>query len=617
MSALMQIYEPGQTPAPHEVKTAVGIDLGTTHSVVAVVHEGQAVAIEDAQGRTLFPSVVSYSTDAAPLVGWEARRLFQEGHAHTVASIKRLMGRGVDEVAHVSPHLAAKIDAHQEDGVPRLQLCGTRRTAVEISADILRYLKNLAEEAMDKEVEQAVITVPAYFDDAARLATRDAARLAGLDVLRLVNEPTAAALAYGLEHASEGIYAIYDLGGGTFDFSLLRLERGVFQVLATAGDTALGGDDVDHALAERFVAMHGGVIAGGLLAAARKAKELLVLCPEVAMRHDEKEMLLSRDGLHAIVKPLIERSLHIAAMAMQDAQLTREQIEGVVLVGGSTRLVAVREAVETFFGKEPLCNVDPDRVVAYGAARQAHLLAGGMDGDADATGHLLLDVTPLSLGLEMMGGLVEKVIHRNSPIPTTMAQEFTTYQDGQTAMMIHVVQGEREMVGQCRSLAKFTLRGIPPMAAGAARIVVTFQVDADGLLTVSAEETTTGTKQVVEVKPTYGISTEEMTQMLRESMMHAKRDIMERLLVEARMESRRTIQDVRSALAHDADLLTPQELQALEAEMRGLEAACEGDDRDMIDMRHQQLQHRSAPFAQKRMDRAIAAALTGVNVSDV
>lgn len=617
MSALMQIYEPGETPAPHELKTAVGIDFGTTHSVVAVVYEGQAVAIEDADGRTLFPSIVSYSADAAPIVGWEARRLFQEGHPDTVASIKRLMGRATSEVADVSPHLAAKLETGEGDGVPRLQLCGSRRTAIEISADILRHLKNLAEEAMDKEVTHAVITVPAYFDDAARLATRDAARLAGLEVLRLVNEPTAAALAYGLDNAAEGIYAIYDLGGGTFDFSLLRLERGVFQVLATAGDTALGGDDVDNALAQLFVAKHGGEIAGGLLAAARKAKELLILCPEVKMSHDGNEIPVTREALENITKPFIERTLQIVEMAMQDAGLTHTEIKGVVLVGGSTRLMAVQEAVTTYFHQEPLHNVDPDRVVAYGAARQAHLLAGGLDGDADATGHLLLDITPLSLGLEMMGGLVEKVIHRNTPIPVTMAQEFTTYQDGQTALSIHVVQGEREMVQQCRSLAKFTLRGIPPMAAGAARIKVTFQVDADGLLTVSAEETSTGTKQVVEVKPTYGITTEEMTLMLRESMIHAKRDIMERLLVEARIEAMRTVQDVRSALAHDADLLTPQELQALEAEMRGLETACGGDDRDMIDMRHQQLQHRSAPFAQKRMDRAIAAALTGINVEDV
>lgn len=617
MSALLQIHEPGETPAPHEAKRAVGIDLGTTHSVVAIIHEGQAVAIEDAQGRTLFPSVVSYGDTPQPLVGWEARRRYQEGHGDTVASIKRLMGRSKDEVQHVAPHLQAKLGAQDEDALPRLMVAGAKRTAVEISSEILKYLRALAEDALDEEVTQAVITVPAYFDDAARLATRDAAKLAGLDVLRLVNEPTAAALAYGLEHAAEGVYAIYDLGGGTFDFSLLRLEKGVFQVLATAGDTALGGDDIDHAMALLFAEKYALTMSPQLMAACRAIKEQLSKMPQVQMQVDGVSVALDRDGLDALVKPYITRTMEVARSAMADAGLTAAELKGVVLVGGSSRLFAVREAVMDVFGQEPLYNVDPDRVVAYGAARQAHLLSGGIDGDADTGGHLLLDVTPLSLGLEMMGGLVEKIIHRNTPIPTAMAQEFTTYQDGQTAMQIHVLQGERELVHQCRSLAKFTLRGIPAMAAGAARIRVTFQVDADGLLTVSAEEATTGVKQMVEVKPTYGISTEEMTEMLRDSMVNAKRDIMERLLVEARMEARRTIQDVKSALDHDGDLLTADELKAMELEIRGLEAACNGDDRDMIDMRHQQLQHRSAPFAQKRMDRAIAAALTGVNVSEV
>ena len=583
MSNLLQIHEPGQTPEPHEHSVAVGIDLGTTHSVIACIKNGEPLAIENHEGISIIPSIVA------------------EGDER-IASIKRLMGITAKEVEKVAPQLTELLTNKGEDAIPRLKWQGNAVTPIELSAKILASLKAIAEERLGEDVNQAVITVPAYFDDAARTATKDAAALVGLDVLRLINEPTAAAFAYGLENQAEGVYAIYDFGGGTFDVSLLHLEQGVFQVLATGGDTALGGDDVDHLIAEAA----GLEVTSENLMAARRAKEAL----SDADSHDIGTITLTKEKLAELIAPLIERTLKICDSVFEDANVHRTAIQGVVLVGGSTRLEALQKAVARYFGQPPLKNVDPDRVVAFGAAAQAEQLTQGGD-------NLLLDVTPLSLGLETMGGIVEKVIWRNTPTPTTMQQEFTTYQDGQTAMDIHVLQGEREMVADCRSLGRFTLHGIPPMTAGSARITITFAIDTDGLLTVAAEETTTGTKQQIEVKPSYGLPLEEMEQMLRDSMVNAEGDIMERLLREARVEAERTLLEIKSAMAEDAELLTVEESTAIIREMDAVAAAMLGEDRDMIDVRHQQLQHVIGPFAQKRMDKAIAAALHGQSVDAI
>ena len=587
---LLQIHEPGETPDPHEDMLAIGIDLGTTHSVVAILHQGKPTPIETPQGESLIPSVIACGDDKI-VAGRQA--LLQENH---IASIKRLMGKSYGEAVALMPHLAAQLKAGEQDDLPRLALGGREYTAMELSAELLRYIKSVAEEASGKEVTQAVITVPAYFDDAARLATRDAARLAGLEVLRLINEPTAAALAYGLEQGAEGLYAIYDLGGGTFDISLLKLTQGVFQVLSTAGDVVLGGDDIDHAIASHWCREDTSLLLdSALIYKAKKAKETLELDTEL---------------LRDIAAPFVERTLAICEQALEDAAVDKESIRGVVLVGGSTRLQAVRDVVEGYFGQKPLTNLDPDRVVAYGAAQQAYQLTQGGD-------NLLLDVVPLSLGLETMGGLVEKIIHRNSPIPTVAAQEFTTYQDGQTGMSIHVLQGEREMVDQCRSLARFELTGIPPMTAGAARIRVTFQVDADGLLMVSAEEQTTGVLQEVTVQPSYGLPIERIEQMIRESMEHAREDMTQRLLAEACVEAGRSIHELESALQADGGLLDKKEQQAIQESVHQLQEALSGEDRDRIDALHQQLQHISASFAQKRMDKHIGKALKGVHVEAI
>jgi molecular chaperone HscA len=618
---LLQIHEPGETPLPHEGHKggAVGIDLGTTNSVVAVSEGGAASVLRDDHGSGLIPSVVYYADDGQVVVGETARRELLDHPEAVVSSIKRLMGRGPDEVKALAGALPYELDT-STGGMVRLRIGGRSLSPVEISADILRAVKARAEAQLDQPVTRAVVTVPAYFDDAARTATRDAARLAGLDVLRLVAEPTAAALAYGLDSGAEGLYAVYDLGGGTFDISLLHLEKGVFQVRATGGDAALGGDDIDHAIAEHFIAQRVHAFGGAaptqaevkqVLAAARLAKECLSTQDTgewmIEMAGTVSRHPLARPDIEKLAEPLVARTIALTKSVLADAQVTPAEVKGVVLVGGSTRMPLVRRAVAELFGREPLADINPDEVVAVGAALQAEALTSGSD-------TLLLDVTPLSLGLETMGGIVETLIPRNTPIPVAMAQEFTTYQDGQGAMLIHVVQGEREMVDLCRSLARFTLSGIPPMVAGAARIRVAFQVDADGLLTVSAKEATTGTEQRVEVKPSYGLSEDEMAQMLRESMEHGEADMLARLLAEARIEAERTRLAVAAALKADGDLLSPGERAAIDAAMKRVEEAVAGTDRDAVGAAAAALEEATQSFAERRMDRGIRGALSGVSI---
>jgi molecular chaperone HscA len=602
--SLLQIHEPGQTPAPHHDEAAIGIDLGTTHSVIAMAEKGQVQVLQDLCGGALIPSVVRYTASGKPLVGREAVAASAQG-ASLIKSVKRLMGRDRGEAAKLGHFVLADSAA----GELLLETPQGPKSPVEISADILRHLKHTAEQALGKPVTQAVITVPAYFDDAARAQTRQAAQLAGLEVLRLVNEPTAAALAYGLDNQAEGVYAIYDLGGGTFDISLLRLEGGVFQVLATGGDLALGGDDFDHLLdnhVSHHSPSHAALNPQIRLAAMRKAKEQLSEAESVTVAG----VTLTRTIFEQAIEPLIRRTLNLCQLALDDAGLAVEDIKGVVLVGGSTRIPLLRQRVETFFGKAPLTNVNPDEVVAVGAALQAEGLTRGSD-------NLLLDVTPLSLGLETMGGIVEKIIHRNTPIPTRVAQEFTTYQDGQTAMLIHVLQGEREMVDQCRSLAKFTLKGIPPLPAGIARIEVTFSVDADGLLSVSALEKQTGAIQTVEVRPSYGLPPEKIEAMLLESMEHARADITQRLLAEARMEAGRLLEELKSALKTSGDIATEEEKSLFDKRIHILQQAMQTENRDSIDVARIALEQASRDFAERRMDSAIQNALKGSKIDEV
>ena len=630
--ALLKIHEPGETPLPHEEERqiAVGIDLGTTNSVVAISNSEKPEVLRDKSGgNAIVPSVVYYGDDT-PVVGEAARDQINTDASRVVSSVKRLMGRGIEDVKTIAGtlpyHVEVPESADAENGEPmmvRLNVGNRVLTPVEVSADILRALRARAEESLDKPVEKAVITVPAYFDDGARTATKDAAKLAGIEVLRLVNEPTAAALAYGLDNGAEGLYAVYDLGGGTFDISLLKMQKGVFQVKATGGDAALGGDDFDHAIAEHLLAARkdGGATddldasdAKRLLKTARTVKESLTdqgsVDVTVALNGTETQHTVTRDQFDAMIAKLVARTAAITEQVLDDADVLPEDVKGVVLVGGSTRVPAVRKAVADLFEQEPLSDIDPDEVVALGAALQAEALTGGSD-------NLLLDVTPLSLGLETMGGIVEKVIDRNTPIPVSKAQEFTTYQDGQSAMMIHVVQGEREMVDQCRSLARFALTGIPSMAAGAARIRVQFNVDADGLLTVSAREETTGTEQEVAVKPTYGINESDMATMLRDSMVHAREDMEMRVLTEARVEGRRNILAVNAAMDADRALLTKEDEANINQAIANLETAMAGEDRDAINDAAEALENASRPFAEARMDSRIRQALAGQNVDEV
>ncbi len=619
--ALLQIAEPGMSADPHQHRLAVGIDLGTTNSLVATVKNAETVVLADHEGRKLLPSVVRYLADGSTVVGTEARRSVSDDPQNTIVSVKRFMGRSRSELKSLS---SLPYEFADSEGMLKVKTVAGEKSPVEISSEILKTLRERAEESLGGELVGAVITVPAYFDDAQRQATKDAARLAGLNVLRLLNEPTAAALAYGLDEGAEGLYVIYDLGGGTFDVSVLRLTKGVFEVLATGGDSALGGDDFDHRIfcwvveQAHLTEILSPEDKSTIMVAARAAKEALSTSEEAALSvvlssGKQLALTLTRTTFKELTCRLVKKTIDTLERVMCDAKLDRKDIQGLVLVGGSTRMPVIRQAVKDYLGFDPLDNINPDEVVAVGAAKQANLLAGNSSGDD----WLLLDVTPLSLGLETMGGLVEKIIPRNTPIPVAMAQDFTTFKDGQTAMAIHVVQGEREIVDACRSLARFELRGLPALVAGAARIRVTFSVDADGLLSVSARETQTGVEAHVTVKPSYGLTDEEIMRMLKDGTGHAELDMHERALREEEVESRRLIESTVGALATDADLLSESEQAHIRDLITQLLSAVNEHDLDRIKTLEKALTEATESFAERRMDRAIAQALSGKSVEEI
>jgi len=617
--ALLQISEPGQSPDPHQRRIAVGIDLGTTHSLVAAVRSGVAECLPDSEGRVILPSAVRYLEGGGRAIGYEALAAQGSDAENTVVSVKRFMGRALSDIGGRDKLPYRFVE---QPGVLSLATRDGVKTPVEISAEILATLRYRAEDSFDDELFGAVITVPAYFDDAQRQATKDAAQLAGLNVLRLINEPTAAAIAYGLENGSEGLYAVYDLGGGTFDISLLRLAQGIFEVVATGGDSALGGDDYDHlladwALAQAQLGTETAQDKRALLVAARAAKESLSSAAEALVQArlstGTLDLTVTREQFEAVTKPLTERTLAAVRKVLRDAGVGKDEVKGVVLVGGSTRMPQIREAVTRYLGRAPLTDLNPDEVVALGAAIQAHQLAGNSS-DNDL---LLLDVTPLSLGLETMGGLVERIIPRNSTIPTARAQDFTTFKDGQTAMVVHVLQGERDQVEHCRSLARFELRGIPPMVAGAARIRVSFTVDADGLLSVSAREQGSGVEASITVKPSYGLADDQIARMLQEGFTTAEGDMRDRALREARVEAERMILATRSALAADSDLLSDAERAEIDQRIESLKVQALNDDAAVIDAAVKSLADSTEAFAAERMNRGIRSALSGRRVEEV
>ncbi|KIH81761.1 Fe-S protein assembly chaperone HscA [Pseudomonas batumici] len=617
--ALLQIAEPGQSPQPHQRRLAVGIDLGTTNSLVAALRSGLSEPLPDADGQVILPSAVRYHADRVE-VGQSAKRAAASDPLNTVLSVKRLMGRGLEDVKQLGEQLPYRF-VGGESHMPFIETVQGPKSPVEVSADILKVLRQRAESTLGGELVGAVITVPAYFDEAQRQATKDAARLAGLNVLRLLNEPTAAAVAYGLDQNAEGVVAIYDLGGGTFDISILRLTGGVFEVLATGGDSALGGDDFDHAIAGWIIEQAGlsaDLDPGAqrhLLQIACAAKEALTDTASVEVVYGDWRAALSREAFDGLIEPMVARSLKACRRAVRDSNVELDEVSAVVMVGGSTRVPRVREAVAEMFGRQPLTEIDPDQVVAIGAAIQADTLAGNK---RDGSELLLLDVIPLSLGLETMGGLMEKVIPRNTTIPVARAQDFTTYKDGQSAMMIHVLQGERELISDCRSLARFELRGIPAMVAGAAKIRVTFQVDADGLLNVTARELVSGVESSIQVKPSYGLTDGEIARMLKDSFQHAGDDKVARVLREQQVDAQRLIEAVQAAVAADGDrLLDADERMVIEMQVQELTELMKGTDGHAIEQQTKRLSQVTDAFAARRLDSTVKAALAGRNLNEI